>query len=644
MACFPDFFLSTSLLAVKAVSGGRLRPARPVRAFQGAVMSCPASRSGASPARQGGFAPAPNGGFSIVEFSVMSVLMGMMMVGTVSWMTSMQRSSNKVQAEASELNFQTFLSETMNPAVCSDTFAGKKIGESAAQIKASSKYCYSESGVPSPNTHGCTADFDRDVPGCDPLQDPLKACSSDTDCGAGNHCESRSSVFWDINLRDGVYGRNFKVMKVRTAASSSSGGSAFALGRANLEVYFSRPGTGFEKRDEGRPCSRDASAGTANQAGCYKLTCPMQLTGSPARGREGSDDVGSCRMLKCGGGTLKITAVAPPIAVLCGGAGTAGSFHSNGGGFVQSTAAVADTAHVGKMAVVCGTAKVEGHAKILGSARILRNATVKDNALVYDNAKVSGSAVIQDNARVYGNAEVMGTAVFVKDSAEVYGMASVTGGEIKENARVYDMAKVSGTAAVRGKARVWGAAQITGRAKIALSSTDKPQVYGNASVMEDAKVYGSAQVFGNARLAANARIYDSARVYDAAYIRGAAQVYRSAQVYGNAGAVLQARIYGNARVSGSAYISQNAQVSGRAFISKGWVSRTAHVSGSASLSRPGIGVSGSAYVSGSLTIFHDIAGSCRCVGRTVFPAGKNRDMTLAACYEKNCSKKAYYAE
>ena len=541
--------------------------------------------------------PASQAGFSIVEFSVMSVLMGMMMVGTVSWMTSMQRSSNKVQAEASELNFQTFLSETMNPAVCSDTFAGKKIGESAARIKASSKYCYSESGIPSPNTHGCTASFDRDVPGCDPLQDPLKACSSDTDCGAGNHCKSRSSVFWDINLRDGVYGRNFKVMKVRTAAVSSSGGSAFALGRANLEVYFSRPGTGFEKRDEGKPCRRDASAGTANQEGCYKLTCPMQLTGSPARGREGSDEVGSCRMLKCGGGTLKITAVAPPIAVLCGGAGTAGSFHSNGGGFVQSTANVADTAHVGKMAVVCGTAKVEGRAKIMGNAQVLDQATVKDDALVYGNAIISNNAAVQNNAKVYGNAEVKGTAV-VKDSAKVYGMAQVfdnaliqddaevygnaqvfgSNTEIRNKARVYDMAKVRDSAQVYDNAKVWGIAQILGHA----------QIYGDGAGNEGAEVYGgalvtgSARVYGHARVYGQAQIFDHSKVYERAIVRDGARTSENAQVYGNAQmnmnsqALGDSHVYGNTSMWYSTYTDDDGRLYGEMHLYSGSVKGTCH--------------------------------------------------------------------
>ena len=542
--------------------------------------------------------PASQAGFSIVEFSVMSVLMGMMMVGTVSWMTSMQRSSNKVQAEASELNFQTFLSETINPAVCSDTFAGKKIGESVARIKASSKYCYSESGVPSPNTHGCTANFDRDIPGCDPLQDPLKACSSDTDCGTGNHCKSRSSVFWDINSGGGVYGRNFKVMKVRTAASSSSGGSAFALGRANLEVFFSRPGTGFEKRDEGKPCRRDSApggSGSADQEGCYKLTCPMQLTGSPARGREGSDEVGSCRMLKCGGGTLKITAVAPPIAVLCGGAGTAGSFHSNGGGFVQSTAAVADTAHVAKTAVVCGTAKVEGRAKIMGNAQVLDQATVKDNALVYDSAKVSGSAAVQNNAKVYGNAKVSGGAV--RDNALVYDSAGVSGGTVRDNVKVYDNAKISGSAVIRDNAEVYGMAEVSGgiikdsaqvydmaRVSGTAGVYDKAKVYGAARVRDSAQIYGDgggnegAQVYGNSLIANSARVYGRARIY------GNGEVFGGAWVYGNAKITADAQVGGPApRISGTAHITGGAWVRDYAQVSAGLINNRAGIQGHAKI-------------------------------------------------------------
>ena len=61
-----------------------------------------------------------------------------------------------------------------------------------------------------------------------------------------------------------------------------------------------------------------------------------------------------------------------------------GSFHKNGGGFVQSTAKVADTAYVGDNAMVLG------------------NARVQDNAIVEEYAVVKGDAVVKDHARVSG--------------------------------------------------------------------------------------------------------------------------------------------------------------------------------------------------------------------------------------------------
>jgi carbonic anhydrase/acetyltransferase-like protein (isoleucine patch superfamily) len=122
--------------------------------------------------------------------------------------------------------------------------------------------------------------------------------------------------------------------------------------------------------------------------------------------------------------------------------------HPNGGGFVQSGAAVDATAFVGTNAMVLDNAQVRGN------ARIEDYAVVRDNTQVRDNAVVSGHAVVQDNAQVYDNATI-------RDWARVFGHA-----EIYENAKVIEHAncgdgsasthtKVYGNAVVKGTTYVY---------------------------------------------------------------------------------------------------------------------------------------------------------------------------------------------
>ena len=260
------------------------RPAAPPPAFaeralkQGAALKQPAGFSG-------------GGGFSIVEFAVISALMGIMLTGTLAWMTSIQKSSNRAASQSSEISFKGYLSEVVSPAVCKDTFSGKNIGDSIDRIKLQGKYCYNETGAPAgPNPDGCrAAAFDA---ACDTLQNPLKPCAAAADCGAGNYCQSRENVYWDIAARGGLYGQSFKVIKALTAPA----GGSVTPGRAELQVFYSRPGTQFERRDSSKPCS------AADHSGCHKLSCPLKLSGTPLRGSVG-DAVGACELLSCGGGS-----------------------------------------------------------------------------------------------------------------------------------------------------------------------------------------------------------------------------------------------------------------------------------------------------------------------------------------------------
>ena len=111
--------------------------------------------------------------------------------------------------------------------------------------------------------------------------------------------------------------------------------------------------------------------------------------------------------------------------------GAAGAPHSNGGGFVASTAKVAATAYVGPNAMVLDNAQVQDGARIEDYAIISKDAIVSGSAivsghaLVTDKAAVSGNARIRDYARVYDSSKIDGNARFfdyavAKGSPHVY--------------------------------------------------------------------------------------------------------------------------------------------------------------------------------------------------------------------------------
>jgi carbonic anhydrase/acetyltransferase-like protein (isoleucine patch superfamily) len=119
-----------------------------------------------------------------------------------------------------------------------------------------------------------------------------------------------------------------------------------------------------------------------------------------------------------------------------------GAPHSNGGGWVASTASVDATAYVGPNAQVLGTAKVSGNARIEDFAVVSGSSQVKDNAIVRGNAIVGNAAIVINNAliekaaRVY-NGKISGNGV-------VTGSAAAFNCRISDNAVVKDVAFLTG--------------------------------------------------------------------------------------------------------------------------------------------------------------------------------------------------------
>jgi carbonic anhydrase/acetyltransferase-like protein (isoleucine patch superfamily) len=120
----------------------------------------------------------------------------------------------------------------------------------------------------------------------------------------------------------------------------------------------------------------------------------------------------------------------------------AGAPHSNGGGWVASTAKVDASVYIGPNAQVLKTAVVNGKVRI------------EDYAIVTDNAKVSGDAIVRNHAIVGGSTALNGTAVVektaraynstIKNSVVVTGSALLYNSTLSGNVVAKDLAYLSG--------------------------------------------------------------------------------------------------------------------------------------------------------------------------------------------------------
>ena len=114
---------------------------------------------------------------------------------------------------------------------------------------------------------------------------------------------------------------------------------------------------------------------------------------------------------------------------------TSGRTHSNGGGWVASSANVASSVYVGPQAIVLGSSRISGNVRIENTAWV-ENATIKDNVVISGNANVwngtySGDAHIMENA-VLSYCTVSGNAVIKGDAMEwgvTFGGSVVVGGD-----------------------------------------------------------------------------------------------------------------------------------------------------------------------------------------------------------------------
>ena len=228
-------------------------------------------------------------GFSVTEMAVVGAISSIMLLGSLNLAIHSQKRTSDIQSRLSESKLDMLILNSMSDSVCKGTFSGKKIGDPITKIKSAGKVCYDDTGTPSPNPNSCSTRFEAH---CDTLQSPLKLCSAAADCGSGSHhCQGHETVFYDMSLKGGSFGNHFKAHHIKTAPLSP-----VTPGRAELQIFYSRPGANFERKDASLPCS------AADLRGCYKKTYTLKLSGTPTPSGAAGAPIGDCSLLTTGGG------------------------------------------------------------------------------------------------------------------------------------------------------------------------------------------------------------------------------------------------------------------------------------------------------------------------------------------------------
>lgn len=133
-----------------------------------------------------------------------------------------------------------------------------------------------------------------------------------------------------------------------------------------------------------------------------------------------------------------------------------GHAHSNGGGWVASTAKVDDSVYVGPDAMVLGNAVLTGNVRVEDRAVIANRVTASDNVVISGHAVVNGGGWVYDNGWKEGSVTLSGNAI-ISDSAVVFNSCTVS-----DNAKVLQKAYLAEGTTVKDNAVVKGMAAPTG--------------------------------------------------------------------------------------------------------------------------------------------------------------------------------------
>lgn len=135
-----------------------------------------------------------------------------------------------------------------------------------------------------------------------------------------------------------------------------------------------------------------------------------------------------------------------------------GATHSNGGGWVASTASVAETVYVGPNAQVLDDANISGEARIEDYAIVKGDAIVGSSAVIRGHAILGGSSLVTDNVIIEKSSRVYGTTI--TDDVVITGSTMIFNSTLRNNAIVKDLAylfnvNLTGTIIIGGDAEEW---------------------------------------------------------------------------------------------------------------------------------------------------------------------------------------------
>ena len=140
-----------------------------------------------------------------------------------------------------------------------------------------------------------------------------------------------------------------------------------------------------------------------------------------------------------------------------------GKAHSNGGGFVASTAKVDDSVYVAPDAMVLGNSVLKGNVRVEDHAVVANSVTATDNVVISGHAVVDGGGwILVDGQWKIGQVTLSDNAV-ISDSAVVAGGVSVSGNaKVLQKAYLSDAVTLSDHAVAKGMAYAYGKGSYSG--------------------------------------------------------------------------------------------------------------------------------------------------------------------------------------
>ncbi|MDE0119850.1 MAG: hypothetical protein OXM55_07590 [Bdellovibrionales bacterium] len=204
-------------------------------------------------------------GVSLVEIIIFAGIFLILALGTNQFLNDTLRFQNFSLSQTFELNLRKLLRD-LNPQACINTFSGKKIGDDIDHIRDDRGI----SLISSPST------FKKNLKIVKIKSSPKIITCSDIQVQSGQNCPPGCT-------NPGSF-----------PGPCSGTSSTSTPGYAELNIFFSRPGSLFEKKSKTGACD------SSDQSQCHQQSCIVKLK-APATGDVGAtgENIGKCELLDC---------------------------------------------------------------------------------------------------------------------------------------------------------------------------------------------------------------------------------------------------------------------------------------------------------------------------------------------------------